>query len=434
MNKFVEVTIKDVVVGLYDGPHATPPPSDSGPIFLGIQNIKKHGGLDLTEIRHINESDWPKWTKRITPHEGDIVFTYEATLNLYAIIPKGFRGCLGRRMALLRIDHRKINHKYLYYYFFSPQWRRVIDENILSGATVDRIPLTNFPDFKILVPQRKTQDLVAAFLRTFDELIEANEKRIRDLDEMSKGIYREWFVNFKFPGYENAKLVDSGHPDFGMIPEDWDITLLENLCELYRDSVQPQKKGDNLFQHYSLPSYDNSKRPILENGSGIKSSKYSLKSKTILFPKLNPRIPRVWRLESVENNSICSSEFLPLYAGKRLEFVYALLSSPIFLANCITEAAGTSNSHQRLNPDNFMKKSVLLPPPDLVDRYCELAEPMNRLIDALNQSNHSLQLMRDLLLPKLISGAIDLSELNLEEILENVGQPAARRIAEGDCL
>ena len=94
--------IKEIVEGVYDGPHATPPPAEHGAVFLGIKNITESGRLDLSSTRYIAEEDLPKWTRRVSPQAGDIVFFYEATLNLYALIPEGFRGCLGRRLALVR--------------------------------------------------------------------------------------------------------------------------------------------------------------------------------------------------------------------------------------------------------------------------------------------------------------------------------------------
>ena len=110
-----KVPIEDIYLGLYDGPHATPQPSDQGPIFLGIKNITDDGMLDLSDIRHISEDDFPEWTKRVTPQQGDIVFTYEATLNRYAIIPEGFRGCLGRRVALIQPDLARVDTRFLLY-------------------------------------------------------------------------------------------------------------------------------------------------------------------------------------------------------------------------------------------------------------------------------------------------------------------------------
>lgn len=113
-----KVPIESLCTGIYDGPHATPPKSDSGAVFLGISNFS-NGRLDLSNIRYISEDDLPRWTKRVTPKAHDIVFSYEATLNLYAIVPEGFYGCLGRRMALMRPDESKVDYRFLYYYMYS---------------------------------------------------------------------------------------------------------------------------------------------------------------------------------------------------------------------------------------------------------------------------------------------------------------------------
>ena len=145
--------IKDFVIGIYDGPHATPKETNEGPIFLGIQNVSSWGTLDFSEIRHISEQDYPKWTRRIVPQENDIVFSYEATLHRYALIPKNFYGCLGRRMALIRPNPDRVHPRFLHYYFLTPVWRAVVESNIISGATVDRIPLIRFPDFEVCLPK-----------------------------------------------------------------------------------------------------------------------------------------------------------------------------------------------------------------------------------------------------------------------------------------
>ena len=147
--------IKEIVEGVYDGPHATPPPAEHGAVFLGIKNITESGRLDLSSTRYIAEEDLPKWTRRVSPQAGDIVFSYEATLNLYALIPEGFRGCLGRRLALVRPIASDRSGLFLYFSFFSSRWRAVIEQNRLCGVTVDRVPIAKFPDFPLLMPPRK---------------------------------------------------------------------------------------------------------------------------------------------------------------------------------------------------------------------------------------------------------------------------------------
>lgn len=119
-------TIRDISIGVYDGPHATPELHKEGAaVFLGISNIHPNGWIDLSSARWVDERDLQKWNRRVTPQANDIVFTYEATLNRYAIIPDGLRCTLGRRTALIRPDSEKIDHRFLFYYFFSPRWRRL---------------------------------------------------------------------------------------------------------------------------------------------------------------------------------------------------------------------------------------------------------------------------------------------------------------------
>lgn len=203
------VAIKRVYLGLFDGPHATPKPSEDGPIFLGIKNLSEDGHLDFSNIRHISEEDFPMWTKRVEPKVNDIVFTYEATLNLYALIPSGFRGCLGRRLALIRPDTTKVDPAFLFFYFFSEDWRKTIAAKTVPGSTVDRISLLEFPEFEISLPTLATQRKIALILSGYDDLIENNTRRIAILEAIAQTLYREWFVEFRFPGHENARFVDS---------------------------------------------------------------------------------------------------------------------------------------------------------------------------------------------------------------------------------
>jgi type I restriction enzyme S subunit len=186
-NGWQRVPVSQVYAGLYDGPHATPAPSSAGPVFLGIGNLTADARLDLSEVRHIAEEDFSRWTKRVTPQAGDIVFTYEATLHRYALIPDGFRGCLGRRLALIRTDPAKRCTYFLFFTLLSDAWREVVTRNILSGATVDRIPLSRLPDFPINLPPAQ---LVARFDEAVRPMVDqqarlielkANLRKTRDL-------------------------------------------------------------------------------------------------------------------------------------------------------------------------------------------------------------------------------------------------------------
>ena len=162
------------VCDIFDGPHATPTKTKTGPIYLGIDAITDDGRLDESEFSHLSISDYEKWTKRVTPVEGDIVFSYEATLGRYAIIPKGFYGCLGRRLAVIRNKSEKINTKWLYYYLRSPEWGAFIARNTIKGSTVNRISVEDFPKYTIPLVEREQQDQIAKILGMLDQKITTN--------------------------------------------------------------------------------------------------------------------------------------------------------------------------------------------------------------------------------------------------------------------
>ena len=140
-----------VVEGIYDGPHATPSEATHGPIFLGIKNLTGTG-LDLGEVRHIHEDDWAQWTRRIKPRQGDIVFSYEATLAFFALIPPETRCCLGRRLALIRPSQTNGVGHFWFHQFIAAPFQRLLDKHTIHGATVNRIALKAFPSFLVLNP------------------------------------------------------------------------------------------------------------------------------------------------------------------------------------------------------------------------------------------------------------------------------------------
>lgn len=175
---FERIQIQDIC-DVFDGPHATPKKQPYGPIYLGIDAITTDGTIDYSALTYLSESDYVKWTKRVTPKEGDIVFSYEATLGRYAIIPANFYGCLGRRLAIVRKKKPIINTLWLYYYFRSPEWTAFIKSHIVKGSTVDRISIEDFPYYTVPKIPLVTQNSIATILSMFDEIVALN-KAIND--------------------------------------------------------------------------------------------------------------------------------------------------------------------------------------------------------------------------------------------------------------
>ena len=379
--KWEKVAIKSVCKGIYDGPHATPPVSDTGAIFLGISNFS-NGRLDLSNIRFISENDLPRWTKRVTPQASDIVFSYEATLNLYAVIPDGFRGCLGRRMALIRVDEKKVYYKFLYYYFYSDAWRVVIQENTVLGATVDRIPLVKFPDFLIDLPPLVTQHRIADILSAYDKLIENNQKQIKLLEEASQCLYKEWFVDLRFPGYEDVKIVDG-------VPEGWKKVGLAKIAPIVtgkKDANFGIDSGKYLFftcaqEPIKAPSYSFDCSAVILAGNG----------------DFNVKLYR-GQFEAYQRTYV----FSPYNSDNLYLLYYAVKDSMRQLFQ------GASGSTIKFLTKRMLEEiRVFVPDEDILIRFNQNCESFQKKIEVLKLEISLAQEACHRLLPKLMSGEIE---------------------------
>ena len=188
------IAIKDICK-VYDGPHATPQKTETGPVYLGIDAITDDGKIDPNQYSHLSEKDYVKWTKRVTPQYGDIVFSYEATLGRYALIPKDFYGCLGRRLAVIRNISPDVDTTWLYYYFRSAEWTNFIQSKIVKGSTVNRISIEDFPHYTIPCVSIGTQKKIVDVLLRIDRKIQINDAINDNLQQMSKTIYDYWFTD-----------------------------------------------------------------------------------------------------------------------------------------------------------------------------------------------------------------------------------------------
>ena len=401
------VPIKEVYEGLFDGPHATPAPASSGPVFLGIKNVTDDGLLDLRELRHIAEEDYAKWTKRVEPRENDLVFTYEATLNRYALIPPGFRGCLGRRMALIRVNRKKVDPRFLLYYFFSDEWRAVIRRNMLTGATVDRIPLTTFPDFPVRVPPLPVQVRIAGILSAYDELIENSQRRIKILESMARALYREWFVK----PCVHSDGIPLANDEF---PRGWTHAQLSKIAEVRLGKMLDQNKNRGEL------------RPYLANVnvrwgefelSALREMRfeeheldtYGLRTGDIVMCEGGePGRCAVWREEL--NGMMFQKALHRIRAGAGMSFVYLYHALRHLGETGSLAALFTGSTIKHLPLEKLAKVRVVVPPADLLARFDHLAGQMQTQVFTLQRQIQNLCRTRNLLLPRLLSGQISLDQ------------------------
>ena len=396
--------IKELALGIYDGPHATPPEADSGAVFLGIKNVTTGGRLDLSEIRHISEEHYPKWTRRVTPQANDIVFSYEATLHRYALIPEGFRGCLGRRMALVRPDTEKVVPRFLHYYFLSSRWRSVVESNVISGATVDRVPLIRFPDFEIQIPEIAVQLRIASILSAYDDLIENNRQRIQLLEQAARLLYKEWFVHFRFPGHEHLTITDG-------VPEGWEKKQIAEVCQTVGGGTPSTKVpeywgGDitwvvpsDITKNDCLVLLD-SERKITEKGLRKSSAKMVPANTILMTSRASVGFFALMDFEVCTNQGFIN--IVPHQDEQRMYLLFNLMSR---VREIRSNAKGATYSE--ISKGRFRGMDVVVPSKTLINEFGEITSDIVQQMRCLKRSTVQLVEARDLLLPRLMNGELE---------------------------
>lgn len=302
------------------------------------------------------------------------------------------------------------NHSKYAYFFLKTMGFEQYDCGA-SNPTLNRNHIHTLP---ISYPPLPIQRKIAGVLSAYDDLIENNTRRIAILEEMAQAIYRKWFVHFRFPGHEKVKLINS---PLGKIPEGWKVVKVEELANHSTEGISPGQYQEEVFAHFSIPNYDKGQLPQLELGASIQSNKFIVPSGCVMLSKLNPRIPRIWLPEPQgDYRPVASTEFLivsPLAPATR-EFIYCQFQSDDFSGRFRSRSSGTSTSHQRVKPTDFVKLAALLPPSSLIEEFTSHVFPICRLTHNRRIHSRDLRTTRDLLLPKLISGQLDVEELDID--------------------
>lgn len=404
--KVTNCTIGDVCE-VFDGPHATPSPSDEGPVYLGIPSILDDGSIDYENSKRISWEEFPKWAKRVTPQPGDVVFSYEANLDTYAIIPEGFVGCLGRRMAIMRPNKDKILSRYLYYYMLSPQWKAVIASKTVLGATVNRIPIATYPDFPIAIPDLETQQRIAGALSAYDELIENNRKQIKLLEEAAQRLYKDWFVDLNFPGHETTPIVDG-------LPEGWGRGTLLDLADTVRgcsySSDEIMRGEKTLINLGNLTPFGGFRSGYEKPFSGKSREDQMVAKGDVVMGLTEQAIGLAGYaalLPTVPDGSVISADLVKIVPkeGVPAEFVYAILRYGRLSELISPLANGTKIKH--LRPQSLSRVTTQIPSIELMQRYAVVVRPVYEQIDVCYQRIAVAREARDRLLPKLMSGEIE---------------------------
>ena len=310
--------------------------------------------------------------------------------------------------AVITVNKKIVDPYYLYYYLTQDSivdYLHSIGEQAVSAYP--SIKPQDIEDLEIELPDLSTQSRIANTLRTLDYKIQLNNRINHNLEQQAQALYKSWFVDFE--PFKGGKFVDS---ELGLIPEGWEVKPLGTICQIEKQTINPQKQPSCSFCHYSIPAYDNSEQPEIQKGSDILSNKFLIEDEMILFSKLNPRIKRIWNVYKSEINSICSTEFVVYKSIVRelYPFVYSVIAGDEFYNSIMSKVNGATGSHQRFHPEETLDFLVSYHD-NTIRLFGHLLLPIIQQVAENKKENHYLVTLRDSLLPKLISGELRINDL-----------------------
>jgi len=399
-----------------DGAHAKIKRKSNGIIYLTSKNFKKEG-IDLTKVDYISEKDYSKYfredSKALTmPKVGDIVFSIIGTIGQPYLVEKKDKFGLSSSVAILRPDKNKLNPEYLFYWIKSPTVQNTL-YSIKGGVAQSYLSLEMIKSLPLVYESKDIQNKLTFILSRYDQLIKNNEERIQLLEKMAKLIYDEWFVKFKFPGHENIKMVDS---ELGKIPDGWEVKGISDV-ESFNFISENIKQFGGEKEYFATANIDVIN--IIKEGI-----MYSYKEKPCRAQK-QPTIYSVWfaRMkdthkvlgftesnEFIANNSILSSGFGGFKSEKDIfPFLYYSINRVYFHKE--KDRFATGATQVSLNNDGLSKIKILVPSKEVIESFGDKVLPILNEIFIFQIKNKTLSKTRDLLLPKLISGQVDISDL-----------------------
>ena len=394
-------TINDVCVLVTDGSHSSPKSVNDGKYMVSVKDFTDYG-FDFASCRMISNDDYETLKRNgCVPQIDDILIGKDGARFFEDIIiyRQREKPALLSSIAILRCDKSKILPDFLYYVLRTPSFRQDVKDNYGSGSAIPRIILKDFKRMMVSYPSLEKQQAIISVLTAIDSKIQANTEINDNLEQQAMAIYHERF--------ETVSPND--------LPSEWRIVTLGEVATISNKSFNPLKEPEILLEHYSIPAFDEARFPVFELSTSIKSNKFIIDASCFMISKLNPTTKRVWKPYCLTGNAVCSTEFIVYKAKDQsiTDFLYSVIDSGSFSDFMCSHVTGSTGSRQRTTPSDTLSYELILPSEDELAEFQSLVSPMYAQMRINAIENDKLKRLRDSLLPKLMSGEIDVSSVHL---------------------
>lgn len=398
------VTLREITLNITDGKHGDCEPAEnSGYYFVSCKDVN-NGTIDYANARQISERAFLETHKRTQLEPNDILITNSGTIGRMALvkdIPETYRTTFQKSVAIVKPDISVVLPTYLYYKLQN----RVTDfVNCSNGSAQKNLLLGTMRKFQIdLHEDFAEQERLSSILAAYDNLIENNQKQIKLLEEAAQRLYKEWFVDFRFPRYEDTPIVDG-------VPEGWSLRPISDFGEVVTGKTPSTEKkeyyGGNI-PFVKIPDMHGCVYPVItessltEAGAKTQINKFIPRNGIMVsciatVGLVNIAVERCQTNQQI--NSIILSDERDLY------YVFSAVKR---LKELLEGVGSNGATMTNVNKMKFASLPVLYPSEELRDSYYSFCKPIFEKIYNLSLSVVRLKKSRDRLLPKLMSGEIE---------------------------
>jgi len=388
----------------------------SGINFVKAESIDDDGQVVPDKLARVDE-ETHHLLARSQLQVGDVLFSIAGVIGRTAMVPSSLVPAnTNQALAIIRPNADVVNGRFLYYYLRSKIFRDYSLGRVVQTAQAN-VSLGELRAAPVSVPLLRAQHKIAAILSAYDDLIANNNRRIKLLEEIAQRIYREWFVDFRYPGHETVPLVDS---ELGMIPRGWVVVPLSAVCERITDGAHLSPVTTEVGKPMASVKDMTPRRLDLDSCRRIGVEAFEVlvrqdcrpRANDVLVAKDGSYLKHVFVVRDADDVVILSSIALLRPSGA---------IRPDVLALCLQQSETKDRlkgfvsgvAIPRIVLKDFRIFPVVRPPDGLQADLVERVVPLLSLALALDKASTTLRTTRDLLLPRLISGEIDVEDLDI---------------------
>lgn len=399
--KWEKVKLGDICKSIADGDHQAPKKQESGIPFITISNIDSNNRIDFTNCLYVSEEYYDAINDKRKASKDDILYSVVGSFGVPVLIKENLKFAFQRHIAILRPDTEKIFPAFMYYCMLARDFYLRAD-SVAIGSAQRTITLGALNNMYLSLPPLPVQKRIASILSAYDDLIENNQKQIKLLEEAAQRLYKEWFVDLRFPGHEGVKVVDG-------VPEGWNKVRLDAVTSVLKRGISPKYDENGEFTVINQKCI---RKNIVDYSESRKQSKKYAEelqlqeSDTVICSTGIGTLGRVGQIYNVYQNSTFDSHVTLVRANKLIGKQFLFWSLKLLQPYLMSLGKGSTNQ-QELYKSDLAACFLLLPEEYIMNAFERQAQELHDTIAVKTKQISSLREARDRLLPKLMSGEIE---------------------------